>query len=133
MLNACLRVLASERERKTKHKTIIQNFQKQGPRSSGHMRSAKVLVMSFLRSSVELRRSSGSPSYIAPRSSGHHGLQKILGARNSRSSGGFPAPADIKFLGFPECVLELKMTSKVSKLIISAQTSHIHVLTWYKH
>ena len=34
MLNACLRVLASERERKTKHRTIIQNIQKQGPRSS---------------------------------------------------------------------------------------------------
>ena len=50
------------------------------------------------------------------RSSRHHGLQNILGARNSRSSGGFSARADIKFMGFPESVLELKFDNPTSFL-----------------
>ena len=62
----------------------------------------------------ELGRSSGRPVYKSSplereisRLSEHPTLQKVLGARNLCSSGGFPARADTKILEIPDCVLEL--------------------------
>ena len=115
MLTTCLRALTSERERKTKHRTRIQNFREQGPRSSVgfparadpmglqkcwlHQKYARAWNRTLERKACQNCSHARALITQLERTSS---LQKVLGARISRSSVRFPAQADLKILENPE-------------------------------
>ena len=126
MLNACLRVLRSERERKTKHRTSLQNFWNRGPRSSVdfHARAdpwglQKYWLPHFYArawtQTLELKITlHGSPlEHECPRSSGHHWLlnywELAFHARAALSS----LEQTCRILDFPELFLRLILAFKL--------------------
>ena len=88
----------------------------------------------------EIGRSSGRPVKIAPtlerripRSSGNHVCRKCWELDFSARAALHPLERTSKIWVFQIEFLSFISTFKGSKCMISVQTSHNHVLTWYKH
>ena len=146
MLNACLRVLRSERGRKTKHRMHKQNFWKQGPRLNvdfparadpwGLQKYWICQIYARSRTLALERKASlhGSPrERELPRSSGHHICRKYWEHEFLARTAVFPLERTSKFWKIQNMLLSFNLMFKGSKCMILAQTSHIHLLTWYKH
>ena len=147
MLNVCLRVLRSERGRKTEHIMHFQNFRKQGPCSIVDFPLERTLKACKSAGYVEfmleraLWRSSGRPLYRLPARAWTSPLErtsmsgKILGARISCSSVSFPARADIKNSRFSRThSWASTWYSKVPNAWFWLKLHiYIYLLAWYKH
>ena len=116
MLNICLRVLATERERKTEHKMQKQNFRKYGPRSS------VLPVYIAPRSSVKF-----------PRSSGNHVCRKCWELDFSARASLHPLERTSKIWESQVEFLSSIPTFNQQIMHVVAQISHISILTRYKH